>query len=131
MKRKVLGVVAGLVVFVVVATIAGLIMRAAWADYARVAEAMTFTLPMMIARLSIGAIATIAAGWTTAVIVRQSRLARLMPGLVLLLLFVPQHVRLWNAFPAWYHLTFLISIVPLIHLGGTLSLALDRVEVGT
>ena len=35
--------------------IAGLIMRGAWPEYASVADAMTFTLPMLLARLAIGA----------------------------------------------------------------------------
>ena len=66
MARNALGVVVGLVVWIAVVTVAGVIMRAAWPAYASVADAMTFTLPMMIARLSIGAVATVAAGWVAA-----------------------------------------------------------------
>lgn len=62
MGRNVLGVVAGLAGWAVVASIAGLIMRLSWPAYASVASAMTFTLPMMIARLSIGALATLSMG---------------------------------------------------------------------
>lgn len=118
MAKGILGVVSGLLAFVAVATVAGIIMRGAWSDYARVADAMTFTLPMMIARLTIGAVATIAAGWVTAVITRRSTLMRLAPGLLLLAAFIPQHIMLWEKFPVWYHLTFLLSLVPLTYLGG-------------
>jgi hypothetical protein len=45
-------------------------------------------------------------------------LVRLMPGLILLVAFIPQHIALWNSFPVWYHLTFLLSLVPLTYLGG-------------
>src|SRR5690606_35946579 len=96
MARRILGVVAGLAVWVGVATIAGLIMRAAWPAYASVAAAMSFTLPMMIARLVVGALATVAAGLTTSVVTRRSRLATLAGGMVLLLLFIPQHIALWE-----------------------------------
>ena len=58
MKKAVLGLAAGLAVWVVCAAVAGLILRASWPAYASVADAMTFTLPMMLARLSIGAFAT-------------------------------------------------------------------------
>src|SRR5262245_14767469 len=116
MVRQLLGVVAGLVVWVAVAFIAGVVMRGAWNDYARVADAMTFTLPMMIARLAIGAAATIAAGWVAAIIGR-STLARLAPGILLLVMFIPEHITLWQKFPVWYHLTFLVSLVPLTWLG--------------
>jgi hypothetical protein len=118
MARASLGVVAGLVVWAAVATVGGIVMRGTWADYARVADAMTFTLPMMIARLTIGAVATIAAGRVAAVI-GQSTLARLAPGLLLLVIFIPQHITLWQKFPIWYHLTFLLSLVPLAYVGGT------------
>jgi hypothetical protein len=118
MAKGILGVVAGLLTFMAVVTVAGIIMRGAWPDYARVADAMTFTLPMMIARLTIGALGTIAAGLVTAAIAKRSTLVRLAPGLLLLLAFIPQHIMLWEKFPVWYHLTFLLSLVPLTYLGG-------------
>lgn len=120
MVRSVVGVVAGLVVWVALATVAGVILRNAWPAYASVADAMTFTLPMMIARLSIGAVATLAAGWVATVITRRFRLS-LLPGVVLLLGFIPQHIMLWEKFPVSYHLTFLCSLLPLTLLGGRMA----------
>jgi hypothetical protein len=116
MARNILGVIAGLAAWLLVATVAGLIMRNSWPEYAAVAEAMHFTLPMMIARLAIGALATLAAGFVTALITR-SAVARLIPGVLLLIAFIPQHVMLWDKFPLWYHLTFLLSLVPLTYVG--------------
>jgi hypothetical protein len=118
LAKAVIGVVAGLAVWITVVAVAGLIMRSSWPAYVRVADAMTFTLPMMLARLSIGALATLAAGWVTAAIAPRPMLVRLMPGLILLAAFIPQHIALWNNFPVWYHLTFLLSLVPLTYLGG-------------
>ena len=118
MAKGILGVVAGLLAFMAVVFVAGIIMRGTWPDYARVADAMMFTLPMMIARLTIGALATIAAGLVTAAIAKPSTLVRLMPGLLLLAAFIPQHIMLWTKFPVWYHLTFLLSLVPLTYLAG-------------
>jgi len=118
--KAVLGVVAGLVVWIAVVAVAGVIMRASWPAYASVADAMTFTLPMMLARLTIGALATLAAGWVTTAISPRSMLVRLLPGVLLLVGFIPQHIALWNTFPVWYHLTFLLSLVPLTYLGGML-----------
>ena len=123
MARNAIAVIVGLAVWIGVATVAGAIMRAAWPAYASVADAMTFTLPMMIARLSIGAVATVVAGWVAAIITRRSTLATLLPGVVLLAGFIPQHVMLWEKFPVWYHLTFLLSLIPLAFLGGKLAAA--------
>lgn len=120
MARSVLGVVAGLAGWAIVASIAGLVMRLSWPAYASVASAMTFTLPMMIARLLIGALATLSMGFVTALIARSS-IAKLIPGVLLLALFIPQHVMLWEKFPLWYHLTFLLSLVPLTYAGGQIA----------
>jgi hypothetical protein len=61
----------------------------------------------------------------------RSMLVRLMPGILLLVGFVPVHISLWDKFPIWYHCTFLLSLVPLTYLGGgitplTLKPARDR-----
>jgi len=121
MAKKILGVVAGLVVWVIVVSIAGSIMRAVWPAYASVADAMTFTLPMMIARLSIGAVATVAAGWVAGMITGRSTIATVLPGVLLLLAFIPEHISLWEKFPVWYHLTFLLSLIPLTFAGGQIA----------
>ena len=118
MAKKSFGVVAGLAMWITVVTVVGAIMRRSWPAYASVADAMTFTLPMLIARLLIGALATLAAGLVTAMIAPRSMLARLMPGALLLVGFIPVHIMLWDKFPLWYHLTFLLSLVPLTYLGG-------------
>jgi hypothetical protein len=120
MARNILGVVAGLVLWLIVTTIAGLVLRAAWPAYARVADAMVFTLSMMIARLSIGAVATIVAGVGSGSIARAS-IAKLMPGLLLLIFFIPVHASLWEKFPVWYHLTFLVSLLPLTYIGNRVA----------
>jgi hypothetical protein len=121
MAKTTLGVVAGLAAWVTIASIAGGIMRGAWPEYASVADTMTFTLPMLFARLAIGAFATLTAGLVTAVIAPRPLLARLVPGALLLVVFIPVHVMLWDRFPVWYHLTFLGSLVPLTYLGGKIA----------
>jgi hypothetical protein len=118
MARGILGVVAGLAAWMAGATVVGWIMVKSWPQYASVAAAMAFTLPMMFARLAIGALATVLAGWATSVIARRSTLARLTTGVLLLALFIPEHIQLWHKFPVWYHLSFLLSLVPLTWLGG-------------
>jgi hypothetical protein len=121
MGKGTLGVVAGLVVWMIIASVAGLVLRAAWPEYVSAAGTMTFTLSMKVARLSIGALATIATGWVAALIAR-STMAVLIPGALLLIVFIPEHIRLWDKFPVWYHMTFLSSLVPLTYVGGRIAL---------
>jgi hypothetical protein len=77
MANRMCAVVAGLVVWIAITTVAGLIMRGAWSEYAAVADAMTFTLPMMWARLSIGGVATVIARCATAFVARRPMAAAL------------------------------------------------------
>jgi hypothetical protein len=119
MARNFIGVVTALAVWFAIVFVAGLMMRNTWPAYASVADAMTFTLPMMIARLSIGAIATVSMGFVVARIT-QSAVARLIPAFILLSFFIPQHVMLWDKLPLWYHLSFLLSLVPLTYLGNSI-----------
>ena len=116
MARNVLGVVAGLAAWMIVTAVAGPILRATWPDYVRVADAMAFTLPMMITRLAIGALATVVAGVVAALLARAP-VVKLLPGGLLVLFFIPVHVSIWHTFPVWYHLTFLLTLVPLTYLG--------------
>lgn len=126
MRKAVVGVVSGLAAWIAMVAVAGLILRSSWPAYASVADAMTFTLPMMIVRLAIGAVATLAAGWVAGMISRRSTIATLLPGVLLLIAFIPQHISLWEKFPIWYHLTFLLSLVPLTFAGGKLTAGLNR-----
>ena len=121
MKNGVIGVLAGLVLWVAVATAAGLVLRATWPAYVAAAPMMNFTLAMKVARLSIGALATMAMGWVVGVISRSST-SVLVAGVLLLIVFIPQHIALWDKFPVWYHLTFLLSLVPLAYTGGRIPL---------
>ena len=121
MGKSILAVVAGLIVWAVIVTVVGLIMRASWPAYASVATEMNFTLPMLLVRLSAGAVATLATGLIATLIAPRSVLVRLIPGLILLALFIPQHITLWAKFPVWYHLTFLVSLVLLTWAGGAIA----------
>ena len=117
MGRTVLAVIVSLVVWFAIAFCVGYVMRASWSAYAAVADAMTFTLPMMLARLALGVLATLVAGWLAGRIATHRKAAPVALGFALLAIFIPQHIFLWDKFPLWYHLFFLASLVPLAILG--------------
>jgi len=121
MWRVIAGVIAGLVAWVVVVTVLNLGLRWWLPGYVQAEPVMLFTLGMKIARLSIGALSSLAAGAVVRIITRSS-LAPWIVGLVLLALFVPDHIHIWNKFPVWYHLTFLVTLAPLVALGARLVL---------
>src|SRR5215469_7058544 len=117
MWRTIAGILAGFVAWWVVATVLDWGLRLWLPGYLAAEPAMLFTLTMKIARLSLGALSSIAAGALVRWIAPANRLAPWILGLVLLALFVPDHIHLWSRFPIWYHLTFLVTLAPLVALG--------------
>jgi hypothetical protein len=119
MLRLIGGIIAGVVAWFIIVTVLDIGLRFGWPAYGAVEKAMAFTLPMMIARLSISAISSLLSGYVAATI-EKGKWAALVAGIVLLVLFVPIHYGLWAKFPAWYHLTFLVSLPVLSLAGGRL-----------
>jgi peptidoglycan/LPS O-acetylase OafA/YrhL len=120
MKRSILGFLAGLAVWTLVATLLNFGLRAGIPGYTAAEPSMTFTLGMKIARLILGALASLAAGAATGLIAPSKRAVPWVLGGIILALFIPEHVQIWPKFPVWYHLTFLVSIVPLVAAGAGL-----------
>jgi hypothetical protein len=119
MWRTVGSVVAGLATWAVVVTILNFGLRAAIPGYHAAETTLQFTLAMKIGRLAEAAVTSIVAGS----VVRLISLARWAPwavGLIILAMFLPVHVKLWHAFPVWYHLAFLVPLVPLVAFGAYL-----------
>lgn len=117
MVRTVLGVIAGIVAWLVIVTLIDRPMRTFWPDYAANFTAMTFALPMMLARLTESTIALVLAALIAIRVAPASRYVAWVFGIVMLLIFAPYHLlMIWNKFPAWYHAYFLASLIaiPLI-----------------
>lgn len=121
MKRSVLALLAGLALWVVVVSVLNRGLRVGVRGYAAAEPTMTFTLAMKVARLIIGALASLAAGAATARMTPSKTGPPWVLGAILLAAFVPEHILLWPRFPVWYHLTFLVTLVPLVALGAALA----------
>jgi hypothetical protein len=82
---------------------------------------------MLFTRLALSTIALLIAAWVTTLIARKSVVALIL-GIVLLLVSIPIHINLWDKFPLWYHLTFLVTLIPLCILGGRIGGSAGRME---
>jgi ABC-type methionine transport system permease subunit len=120
MLRTLASIVAGLVTWGLVVTLLDFALRAGIPGYHAAEPALAFTLPMKIARLLEAAITSVVAGYVIAAIAPGRRYAPWIVGIVLLAVFVPTHVQIWSKLPVWYHLTFLLTLAPLVAAGAQL-----------
>jgi hypothetical protein len=121
MKRPILAFIAGLLAWVVMASVLNRLLRLALPGYMAAEPTFVFTLGMLWARLALGAVSSLTAGFVVARVAPTTVRLPLALGLLLLMLFIPLHYELWGKFPIWYHLAFLGYLVPFVMLGAHLS----------
>ncbi len=120
MKRSILACFAGLLTWAVVVTVIDRVLRLSLPNYTAAEHALQFTLGMKWARLLMAIVTSLAAGAVTRWISPSSRWAPLIVGSVVLAMFLPLHIANWSKFPVWYHLTFLLTIIPAVLVGALL-----------
>lgn len=121
MWRAIFAVIGGLLAWGAIVTLINFGLRWWLPGYQAAEPTLVFTLPMMIARLSMAAVTSLAAGAITRTIAPSKWWPAAVVGLILLVPFLPEHIRLWDKFPVWYHLSFLVPLVPLLLLGSALA----------
>jgi hypothetical protein len=120
MWRTIGGIVAGLVAWIVVVSLINRGLRLWLPGYVTAEPVMQFTLAMKIARLSMAAVTSLVAGAIVRAVAPASKYAPWIVGLVMLACFLPFHIWIWDKFPLWYHLSFLVPLAPLVVLGAAL-----------
>ncbi len=114
-------VVVAVVAWFVAAVVGNLLIRAVLPGYTEVEADMNFTLPMKLCRLALALVASICAGFVCAAIAGPKSQTAKVLGCGLLLFFLPVHYSLWDKFPVWYHLFFLVTLAPAVLLGSALN----------
>lgn len=120
MKRSILACLAGLFTWIVVVTVINRVLRLSLPNYTAAEQTLQFTLGMKWARLLMAIVTSLVAGAVTGWISQSRRWAALIVGGVVLAMFVPLHIAIWSKFPVWYHLTFLLTIIPAVLVGALL-----------
>ena len=121
MGRTILGVLGGLVTWTIVVTLLDIGLRFVLPGYRAAEPALAFTLTMKIARLTEAVIASLAAGAAVRAIAPTSTWAPWIVGLIAVAIFLPEHIRIWDRLPVWYHLFFLVTLAPFAALGARIG----------
>jgi hypothetical protein len=120
-KRSIAAFFAGFLAWGLVVSLFDRVLRLTIEGYAAAEPTLKFTFDMMLARLGMAAVTSLIAGAVIGWIPRASARVSWILGLVILAMFIPTHVRLWQLFPVWYHLAFLVPLVPLMMIGTRLA----------
>ena len=121
MLRTIGGVAVGAVTWFLSVLVLGFVLREAWPEMAAIRDVTLLTVPMLLARLVVSALSSVAGGYAAGLVAKEKFWVPLGAGALLLALFVPYHVTIWSNFPVWYHLTFFVSLPALSLLGGALT----------
>jgi hypothetical protein len=120
MKRSILACLAGLLTWLIVVTVINRVLRLTLPNYTVAEHTLQFTLTMKWARLLMAIATSLTAGAVTRWVAPASRYPAWIVGSIVLAMFVPAHISIWSRFPIWYHLTFLLTILPAVLAGATL-----------
>lgn len=117
MKRSLLACLAGLITWILVVSVINRVLRLSVPNYSLAERTLQFTLVVKWLRLLMAIVTSLVAGAVTRWVSSSSRCAPLIVGSVVLAMFLPVHIAIWSRLPAWYHLTFLLTIIPAVLLG--------------
>jgi hypothetical protein len=128
--RFIAGLAAGWATSWVVLNGAFALLRTLWSDYGLAEPEKAYTLVMLFARLLVFS-AMIAATSGVAALVAGDKRVSWVAGGIILALSLPPHLYpgyVWDDYPAWYHIVYLLSILPISVFGGRWIQRLGRLQ---
>jgi hypothetical protein len=113
-KHLILGILAGLIAYAMIGLFGLFLLRFSWADYAIASKDKSYTLTMMIFRLSVGILAAIFAGISATKIANDEGKSAWFVGIIVFCVGCYNHffTSVWTDYPIWYHFAFILPIIP-------------------
>ncbi|MEZ5344851.1 MAG: hypothetical protein R2681_04760 [Pyrinomonadaceae bacterium] len=122
MGKIILGVIVGFVVWTVVFIGGEAVIRAIAPGAVAPADVTYFdSTGILLSYLLRSVIASILAGLSAVLVAAEGSKTPLILGVVLLLVGIMVQASAWSVLPVWYHLVFLILLIPMTILGGKLK----------
>jgi hypothetical protein len=126
--RVVASALAGAACWIAIGLVGLFVLRVGWSAYAAAEPTKAYTLTMLLSRLAVASVGSIASGSLAVMIAKGDRTAACWLGALLFLGSAPVHLpgsflSVWADYPAWYHAVYLLSLMPLTGLGGCLARA--------
>jgi len=120
--RGLVGVALGLLSWVVIGSAALFVLPLLWTAYALAAPTKAYTIAMLLGRLTVAVADSATAGCVAARVGGPQ--AAWWLGILLVACSTPVHlISVWTDYPLWYHLAYLLPLVPVTGLAGRLCFA--------
>jgi len=118
--KNIYGVIAGFVLWTALWIASDLALRLISPEW-YVEASKNFSTTFLLITLVRSIVISVVCGYIAALIARQNGAATaLVLGVLLLAFGVFVQAQLWNSIPLWYHLLFLVTLIPATYLGGRL-----------
>lgn len=121
MGKIIIGVIAGFIVWTLLWLGSDAIIAGVAPSLAPSEDTSNVPTNYLIIKLVSSIIFSIAAGYVAAMLAKENVKSPLYLGVLLLLVGIFFEAAAWNQIPLWYHLIFLILLIPMTILGGKLK----------
>ena len=115
--KTVLGILVGLVAYMIIGSLGLSLLSIIWADHAISSKDKSFTFAMLLSRLLIAIFASIVAGIGATKISNDNGKSAWFVGAIIFCIAAYIHFfMVWSDYPVWYHFAYLLPIIPIIGL---------------
>lgn len=115
--KAIYGIIGGIVMYAIIGLLGLFLLKFFWTDYAIATKDKSYTFSMKLLRLTVGTFASIFAGITAQIIAKDKGKTAWFVGIIIFCIVGYNHFFLiWADYPAWYHLAYLIPIIPVVGL---------------
>ena len=118
--KIILGVIVGFVVWSILWVGCDSVIRAIAPSIAPGKDLSDIPTVYLVVKLILSVIFSIISGYIAALIAQENTKSTLILGVLLLLVGIMVEVSIWNLLPVWFHLAFLILLIPMTIFGGKL-----------
>jgi Na+-driven multidrug efflux pump len=118
MAKMVLGIIVGFLVWSVLWVGSEPVIAAVAPDMAPDESLSNVTSGYLILKVVLSVLFSVVAGYLSAVVADENSRTPLILAFLLLLVGIGIQASIWDRLPVWYHLTFLVLLVPLTVAGG-------------
>jgi hypothetical protein len=117
----------GVAVFATLGNLGFVALTTLWPAYAAADPDKTFSVAMLLSRLTVGALSTAGAACIATIVATENGRVTWWLGWIFLAISLPVHLHfVWSDYPVWYHVVYLSYLMPIAVLTGRIFRSIRR-----